>query len=45
MKYLIYVLTFALLGAVWLNNSSEGRKIKNRMDAVGHESAEQYRGD
>jgi uncharacterized membrane protein len=45
MKYLIYVLTFALLGAVWLNNSSEGRKIKHRMDAVGQESASKYRGE
>lgn len=45
MKYVIYVLTVALLGVVWLNNSDEGRKIKNRMDSVGQESAAQYRGD
>jgi hypothetical protein len=45
MKYVIYILTAALIGVVWLNNSAEGRKIKHRMDAVGHESSAKYRGD
>jgi hypothetical protein len=45
MKYLIYILTCALLGVVWLNNSTEGRKIKHRMDAVGQEQGAKYRGE
>jgi K+-transporting ATPase c subunit len=45
MRYVIYVLLITMLGVVWLNNSSEGRKIKHRMDAVGNSNAAQYRGD
>jgi hypothetical protein len=34
-----------MLGVIWLNNSSEGRRIKHRMEAVGQSNAAQYRGD
>lgn len=45
MKYLFYILGLTLLGVVWLNNSTEGRKIKHRMDAVGQSNSMQYRSD
>ena len=38
-------LAFALLGVVWLNNSTEGRKIRHRMDAVSESNGAVYRGD
>lgn len=45
MRYLIYILLITMLGVVWLNNSTEGRKIKRQMDAVGQSNAAQYRAD
>lgn len=45
MRYVLYVLLVTVLGMVLLNNTSEGRKIKHRMHAVGESNAQQYRPD
>lgn len=43
MRYVFYVLGFVAIGLIWINTSSEGRKIRNSMEAVGERNAAAYR--
>jgi hypothetical protein len=45
MRYVIYVLAVVMVGLVYLNSSTDGRRFKHRMEAAGESSVSHYRGD
>lgn len=43
MRYVFYVLAFALIGVLWINNTPQGRKILHNVDAASERGTAQYR--